>query len=240
MDMTSYVALSRQVALQRHMTTLATNIANAQTTGYRAERTLFEQVLERTARPRSVAFVQDAALVRDPSPGPIAPTGNPFDIAVNGPGYLTFATPEGVRYGRAGHLTPDAAGRLVDAQGYPLLDEGGQPIVLPPGESTITITEDGTVLGRAGPIARIAIVGFADEQALERTGSGLYATEQPPLPGDGARLIQGALEGSNVQPVLEMTTMLETVRAFEGVHRLLETRHELDRQAIDRMIRTSG
>ena len=78
MDTTSYLALSRQVALQRHMTTIATNLANAGTTGYRAEHTVFEQLLQRVGEPGRVAFVQDVALARDLAPGPIEQTGNPL------------------------------------------------------------------------------------------------------------------------------------------------------------------
>ena len=88
MDTTSYLALSRQVALQRHMTTIATNLANASTSGYRAEHTVFEQLLQRVGEPGRVAFVQDVALARDLGPGPIEQTGNPFDLALDGDGYL--------------------------------------------------------------------------------------------------------------------------------------------------------
>lgn len=239
MDTTSYLALSRQVALQRHMTNVANNLANATTTGYRAEHTLFAQVLERTGQGGPVAFVQDAALIRDLSPGPVTPTGNPFDLAVDGPGYFTFATPEGPRYSRAGRLVPDATGQLVDSAGHPVLDAGGNPIVLALDDRQISVGPDGTVSGAAGPIARIALVTFPDEAALEPTGQGLYRADQPPGPAAG-RLVQGALEGSNVQPVLEMTTMLETVRAFEGAQKLLDAKHELERQTIERTIRVGG
>jgi flagellar basal-body rod protein FlgF len=241
MDTTSYLALGRQVALQRHMTTIANNLANLNTTGYRAERTLFEPLVERAVGGRQpIVFVQDRALVRDLSPGPIDRTGNPRDVALDGPGYLAFATPDGVRYGRAGHLELDASGQLVDAQGHALLDDAGNPIVLPSDDRAVTIAGDGTISGRAGPVARIGVVSFASEQALEPVGGGLHATDQPPVPASGTRVVQGALEGSNVQPVLEMTTMLETVRAFEGASRLLETQHELERQSIERTIRVGG
>ena len=125
MDTTGYVALSRQMVLQRHMTTIANNIANAGTTGYRAEHTLFEQALARPGEPEPAAFVQDVGLYRDTRPGAVTQTGNQFDLAINGEGYLSFQTPAGERYGRAGHLQPDATGRLTDAAGNPVLDDGG-------------------------------------------------------------------------------------------------------------------
>lgn len=240
MDTTRYLALSSQVALQRQMTTIAQNLANVATTGYRAEHSRFEQLVMGGGAGGKTAFVQDVALVRDLAPGPIDPTGSDLDIAIDGSGYLTFATPDGPRYGRAGRLALDAGGQLVDAQGNPLLDDAGAPIVLATDDQHITIAGDGTVSGRTGPVARIGIVGFADERLLERQGDGLYQSSEAPQPQAGGKLVQGALEGSNVQPVLEMTTMLATVRAFEGAQKLLDAQHELDRSTIDRTIRTSG
>lgn len=240
MDTTSYLALSRQVALQRHMTTIATNLANASTSGYRAEHTVFEQLLQRVGEPGRVAFVQDVALARDLGPGPIEQTGNPFDVALDGDGYLSFATPAGTRYGRAGRLELDTDGRLVNAQGQPLLDDSGNPITLPADDRNISIGADGTIAGRSGTIARVGIVGFAHEQALDRIGDGLLATSEPALPATGTRLVQGALEGSNVQPVTELTTMMDTVRAFEGTQRMIDTEHELQRQAIERIVQVSS
>lgn len=240
MDTTSYLALSRQVTLQRHLATLATNIANASTSGYRAQHTVFEQVLLQAGDAGRVAFVQDVALARDLSPGPVEQTGNPLDVALEGSGYLSFATPAGTRYGRAGRLELDAEGRLVGPEGHPVLDDGGNPISLPADDLAITVGPDGTISGRSGPLARLGIVDFAHEQALERTGDGLLAATEFPAPASTTRVVQGALEGSNVQPVVEMTAMLETVRAFEGAQKLLDTEHELERQAIERTIRTAA
>jgi flagellar basal-body rod protein FlgF len=222
------------------MAVTAHNIANAATTGYRADHALFEPVAERAGdRPRRLDFVQDVGLFWDLAPGALALTGNPLDVAVKGEGYLAFQTAAGERYGRAGRLELDPTGRLVDPAGNPVLDEGGAPIALPPGERRPTIAEDGTVAGEDGPVARIQLVAFADEQALRREGDGLYRAEAVPRPATG-KLVQGALEGSNVAAVTEMTAMMATVRAFEGVQKLIETQHETVMRAIDRMISVKG
>jgi flagellar basal-body rod protein FlgF len=196
-------------------------------------------VLEQTREPRQVAFVQDVGLARDLKPGPISTTGNLLDLAIDGEGYLTFQTPEGDRYGRAGHLAIDSTGQIVDSKGNPLLDEAGAPLIVPPGETNLTIAGDGTIASSAGPLGRLQLVTFGNEQALRREGDGLYSSEAVPRPAAG-RVVQGALEGSNVAPVLEMTEMLSTVRAFEGVQRLIEAQQELDRRAIERMISTQA
>lgn len=239
MDTTSYLALSGQVALQRHLTNVANNLANVTTTGYRAEHTLFGGVMERVDSGHKVSFVQDRALSRDSMPGPVISTGNALDLAIAGEGYLTFASDNGRYFARSASLSRDSAGQLVDTSGNRLLDAGGNPIVLAAEDRQVSIGPDGTLSGRAGPIARLGTVTFADDGALERVGDNLYRTDQAQVPGT-ARLIQGALEGSNVRPVLEMTTMLETVRAFEGVQRLLDTQHEIERQTIERTIRVGG
>jgi len=239
MDTTSYLALSSQVALQRHMTNIANNLANVTTTGYCAEHTLFGGVLERVGGSQKVSFVQDRALSRDTFAGPVVATGNTLDLAIGGDGYLTFATADGRRYGRSASLSRDATGQLVDASGNRLLDDAGNPIVLAEADHEISISPDGVVTGRAGRIARVAPVTFADDQRLERVGDNLYRTDQPPTAG-GGKLVQGALEGSNVRPALEMTTMLETVRAFEGAQKLLDTQHEIERQTTERTVRSGG
>ena len=236
MRTSSYLALSRQTVLQREMTVIANNLANATTTGYQAERLVFDEALARTGH-RAVAFVQDVAQARDLAPGPITQTGNPLDLALEGPGYLAFATAEGVRYGRAGHLEIDREGRLVNADGQPLLDDSGNPISLPLDEPTVTVAGDGTISRRGGPLGRISIATFPNEHALRHAGGGLFAAEEPGLPPSPAtRVVQGALEGSNVQPVLEMTRMIETSRAFEGTQRLIEAHHDLERRAIERVL----
>jgi flagellar basal-body rod protein FlgF len=235
MDTTSYIALSRQIALQRALGVVANNVANLATTGFKAQSVLFETVLERAGEPRTLAFVQDVATVQDPSPGPILPTGAPFDLAIQGPGWLTVQTPAGERYTRAGQLLRNARGELVTPDGHPVLDEGGRPIVVPASEGAPTIAADGTISGRSGVLGRIRLVSFTAPERLRPEGSGLLATDEPPIPGAPGSLVQGALEGSNVKGVLEITRLIEITRAFEGTQKMLDTHHELTRRAVERL-----
>jgi flagellar basal-body rod protein FlgF len=233
MDNTSYVALSRQVSLERQMAVVAGNIANMNTHGYKTEQVVFESVLEHAGESGRVAFVRDRGLVRDLAPGPLDTTGNPLDLAINGEGYFTVMTEAGPRYTRGGHFTVDDGGRVAASGGHPLLDNGGAAIQLPPHSGPVSIGRDGTISTEDGTIGAIGLVRFADDAALRREGEGLLATAQPPEPVAVADIAQGRLERSNVQPIVEMTRMMETVRAFQNTQRLLETHHEMVRRVID-------
>ena len=233
MDNTSYVALSRQLALERQMAVVAGNIANMNTHGFKSEHLLFEQVLERVGAADRVAFVQDVGLIRDLGPGALETSGNPLDLAINGEGYFTVETPAGPRFTRAGHFSLDGNGALVTSGGHHLLDAGGAAIRVPPGSGEISIGRDGTISTTDGIVARIGLVRFADDTRLGREGDSLLTTDQAPEPVPDPEIAQGRLERSNVQPILEMTRMMETVRAFQNTQRLLETHHEMVRRVID-------
>jgi flagellar basal-body rod protein FlgF len=233
MDNTSYVALSRQMTLERQMAVVAGNIANMNTHGFKTEHLLFEEVLERAGQPGRVAFVQDVGLVRDLGPGALETTGNPLDLAINGEGYFAVETAAGPRFTRAGHFSLDGEGAIVTSGGHRLLDAGGAAIQLPPTVGGISIARDGTISTEDGIVARIGLVRFADDKRLGREGDSLLRTDQPPEPVAEPDIVQGRLERSNVQPILEMTRMMETVRAFQNTQRLLETHHEMVRRVID-------
>jgi flagellar basal-body rod protein FlgF len=233
MDNTSYVALSRQMTLERQMSVVAGNIANMNTAGYKTEHLLFEQVLERAGQPGRVAFVQDVGLIRDLGPGALETTGNPLDLAINGDGYFTVETENGPRYTRSGHFSLNGEGAIVTSGGHRLLDAGGAAIQLPPEVGSISISRDGTISTADGIVAQLGLVRFADDTRLGREGDSLLVTDQVPEPVAAPDIAQGRLERSNVQPILEMTRMMETVRAFQNTQRLLETHHEMVRRVIE-------
>jgi flagellar basal-body rod protein FlgF len=121
-----------------------------------------------------------------------------------------------------------------------VLDDGGAPLAIPLDAGPVTIAADGTVSTPGAVIGRLELVSFESEQRLQPVGDGLYRTNQAPLPATAARLVQGALEGSNVRPVVEMVEMMATLRAYQGTQRLLDTDHDLHRRAIERMLETTG
>jgi flagellar basal-body rod protein FlgF len=240
MESTAYIALSRQMVLDRQMDVIAHNIANATTTGFKATAMLLEPVPVDAGERQRLDYVQDVGMVRDLRPGPVTTTGNPFDLAIESPGYLAVQTAAGVRYSRSGQLHVSELGELATAAGDPVLDDGGAPLAIPLDAGRIAIAADGTVSTPTAVIGRLGLVTFADEQRLVPVGDDLYRTVQAPLPATEARVVQGALEGSNVRPIIEMVEMMATVRAYQGTQRLLDTDHELHRQAIERMLETTG
>lgn len=246
MDTTGYVALSRMVALQRQADMTAHNIANANTPGFKASRMLFSDYLvnqrrvDQQAAARTVQFVQDRGTHREMATGALQTTGNAFDVALAGEGFLVFDTPRGERYGRNGRLTLDADGRLVGTDGYPVLSAAGQPIVIPQDQGRISIATDGTISTEEGEIGRLNVVRFEDPQALRAEGVTLYAADAPPLPVDRPVVMQGVVEESNVQPVVELTMLMAQMREFQFASQFVEREGERQAQAIERLTRRRG
>ncbi len=233
MENAGLVALSRQVALRRQMDVIANNIANANTTAFKAQRMVFETFLADVgARQPKLAFVQDVAVVRDPADGALVTTGNRLDVAIRGEGYFEVETPQGRRYTRSGHFRLADDGTLVTSHGHPVLAEDGFPIMTVPGDSEITISADGTVSSESGELARLALMAFETPDALERVAGGLYRAETVPLPALDTEVVQGALERSNVEPIVEMTRMIELLRSYQGAQRIATDAAELRRQAV--------
>ena len=150
------VGLSRQVALAREMDVIANNLANMNTSGFKADGAVFEEYVSPTARATNfpaadsrISFVHDRATWMDLSQGPLERTGNPLDVAVSGKGYLVVQTPRGERYTRNGALQINNSGELVTAEGFQVVGESG-PITFQPKDRNITISQDGTISVRDG------------------------------------------------------------------------------------------
>lgn len=242
----SFLALGHQMSLQRQMEVIANNIANTATTGFKAERMLFaEQLSGRATNPgvrngERVAFVSIAGTQRDARDGGMIATGNPFDLTINGPGYFTVETPGGPRYTRDGRFRVDGEGQIVNPEGMPLLDDSGRPIRVRSGETRIEVTRNGRITSETGEIGRLRLVRFEDDQALRQQGGNLFAADTDPQPVDArTEIVQGGIEGSNVQSVVEVTTMIELMRRYQSAAKLVENEHERQRKAIERLARAA-
>ncbi len=230
------IGLSRQIALQRELDVVANNIANLNTTGYKADNALFEQFLMPDARTelfplpdQQPSYVRDRATWHDMSAGPVQRTGNPLDVAIDGDGFLVVQTPRGERYTRNGALQVNATGQLVTSAGDVVLGDGG-PIQIQNTDHDISINEDGTITVREGASAtsdsargRLRLVSFPGIN-LQKDGASLFAAPAGtnPQPAQNARVIQGAIEQSNVRGVVEMSRMIEITRTYTQVANMLQ------------------
>ena len=240
------VGLSRQVALAREMDVVSNNIANLNTTGYKADGSLFEEYLNTTARADQtgsrVSFVRDRGIWHDMSQGAIDRTGNPLDVAIDGQGFLVVQTPAGERYTRNGSMQISATGQLVTSDGYPVLGDGG-PITLQPNDRQVSISRDGTISVREGTSkvdsqrGKLRLVTFATPQRLQKDGGSTFNTTAgaAPEPATKAGLVQGAVEKSNVRGVVEMSRMIEITRSYTQIDDLLKQQNDLAQSAVDKL-----
>lgn len=246
MDSAGYIVLSRLIAQSRATAVTANNVANTDTPGFRASRPVFGAVLERqmdVQAPRGgrdLAFSQDRATSRDAAPGSLARTGNPLDLALPSPeGYFAVQTPRGERYTRAGRFALDAEGQIVDPDGHALLGTDGRPLRIAPGENRIEVQGDGTLRTESGPTGTVRVVRFANIQSLTSEGDRLYAAPDtmPAEPVASPGVVQGAVEGSNVRAVIELTRMTEEMREFQFVAQMAEREGERLGSAVERILR---
>jgi flagellar basal-body rod protein FlgF len=240
------VGLSRQAGLAREMDVVSNNIANLNTTGYKADGSLFEEYLSSAARADQnggrVSYVRDRGVWHDMSAGPIERTGNPLDVAVDGNAFLVVQTPNGERYTRNGSMQISATGQLVTSDGYPVLGDGG-PISLQPNDRQISISRDGTISVREGTAkvdsarGKFRMVTFSNPQQLQKDGSGTFkpADGVTPQPATNGGLVQGALEKSNVRGVVEMSRMIEITRAYTQIDSMLQQQADLGQTALDKL-----
>jgi flagellar basal-body rod protein FlgF len=237
-----FVGVSSQVALQRELDVIANNMANLSTNGFKGRTSRFQEFLMPVASADSfsgpdkrVSYVIDQGTTLDLGQGPIEQTGNPLDVAVKGSAFIAVQANGGERYTRNGALTVNTRGQLVTSDGYPVAGEGG-PITVNPQETGLAIGTDGTVSTNLGIRGRIKLVTFANPSALTNDGGNLYSSTAPARPaGLDGRLETGALERSNVSPVLEMTRLMDVNRSYTMVSSMISRMDELRGAAISKL-----
>jgi flagellar basal-body rod protein FlgF len=239
MDTTQLVCLSRALADYQSMDAIANNLANVSTPGFKREAPKFQEYLdpmqpaEGETGIQNVSFVQQTGMMRDLSEGSVTMTGAPFDVAINGQGYFVVQTANGPRYTRNGHFTLDPSGRIVTNEGDPVQGQGGD-IAVSQNDGDIHIASDGTVSGLNGVIGQLNIVDFPDDRALARQGDSLYTTTQVPQ-ASTATVQQGAIEGSNVQSVVEISNMIEVMRSYQAVMNITTSQANSEQQTLDKL-----
>ena len=244
MDSPGYILMSRLSLQERSTQAMANNIANADTPGFRAMRPVFGQVMVNLRGAgglpgdSAMSFPQDRATWRDMSPGPLQTTGNKLDVAIDGEGFFVIETPNGERYTRAGRFSIGANGRLVDQEGNAVLDSRDRPISFSAQDTQIEITKSGTIQSENGEIARLQVVRFEKPQNLLGEGNRLFdANNEAPVQIERPKVVQGALEGSNISPILEMTRLTAEMREFQYASNFTEREGERITNAVERIMR---
>ena len=238
------IATSELLAQSQRLDTIASNLAEVDTPGYRADR-----MTEQTFRQLYLDRIDQGATAVGPlelgpvmsrpdidlTPGPVEETGRPLDVALTGQGFFVVQTPNGERYTRRGAFHQDAAGRLVSLEGWPVLGQNG-PISA---SGPLSIGPSGQVLSGSQVVGRLRVVGFPAGTQFTREAGTYLAAEQggtaQPLPNAG--LLPGHLEGSNVDLTTTMTDLIAASRLYQAAQRALSTQD----QALGRLIeQTNG
>jgi len=243
MDRLIYTAMTGALHTLTQQATVSHNLANASTTGYRAQSDAFRAVPVYGESLPTRAFVLDSTTGADFTPGAIQQTNRPLDVAVQGPGWIAVQLENGEEaYTRHGNLHIDANGILQTQQGFNVKGESG-PIAIPP-DSRIAISKDGSIsvlpsdsrMTAVSIVGRIKLVNPPAEQ-LVRGEDGLFRLKeggQAPVSGKVA-LIDGALESSNVNVVGEMVKMITLARQFDMQMKMLENAQQNAQQASEIM-----
>ncbi len=232
------------VAQTNSMEMIANNIANADTPGFKATNMQFAEYLTPDASSvpggGNLAFVTSGGSWRDTHSGTVKQTGSALDLAITGDGYFTVQTPNGNRLTRDGAfgLLPD--GTLATASGAPVLDTAGAPIIVPPTAGKLTITSDGVINGLNGQIGQIGVSDVANPQTLQAAGQNQFIANQPTTPATTPGIVQGALEQSNVSPVLMITKMMETSETFAFNTQFVQAEQTRQMSAISQILNQSS
>ncbi|MGA1598212.1 MAG: flagellar basal-body rod protein FlgF [bacterium] len=239
-------------ALERQLDTVANNLANASTTGYKADQAAFKEVLATVQRvaPESTeesflsheyldeyvgmerSTVKVDEIGKNFTVGRLRQTGNQLDLALEGQGFFTVSTPQGMRYTRAGNFQLDGEGRMVTHDGFALMGQNGEIRV---NGSELQVDAGGQVVVDGQVVDSLQINEFRRPQNLQKLGANLFApvhSDDVPIPAQEVSLKQGMLEDSNVNTVLEMTRMITAQRAYETVQRAISNIDRIDERAI--------
>ena len=231
MDASGYVTLSRQSGLLHQMDVIANNIANASTTGFRREGMVFSEYIQRAGEGPSLSMGFGNTRVVDLQQAGMTQTRAPFDLAIEGDGFFMIATPQGQQLTRSGAFTPGPDGTLLTDDGYQVLDGGGSAIFVPPDARNVAVAQDGTVSADGVPLARIGLWQPSDPMSLTHQ-SGTRFSANGVQPAEGATILQGYLEDSNVDPLQEVASMIAVQRAYELGQSFMDREDERARNVI--------
>lgn len=237
METAGYAALSRQTSLMREMQVIANNIANANTTGFRQEGVVFSEYISEGDGASSVAMGAGRIGTTSFEQGQLKMTGGQYDLAIEGEGFFLVGAPEGPRLTRAGAFSPGADGTLMTPDGHPVLDDGGAPIFVPPQAIDLAVARDGTISTEGQAIGRIGVVRPLDPLRMTREGGQMFDSPAGFEPVEATRVMQGFVEASNVDPILQVARMVEVQRAYELGQSFMEREDDRIRTALKAFVK---
>lgn len=239
MDTTGYVTLTRQTGLMREMQIVANNIANSATTGFRQEGMVFSEYIRGIEGGASLSMGNGNVRKTSFEQGVLQTTGGTFDFAIEGDGFFLIETPEGERLTRAGGFTPNAEGDLVTHSGHKVLDAGGAPVFIPIGANSIAVSPDGTISADGVLVGQIGVVRPNDPSDMVRETGVVFRTDAGFETSETARVMQGFVEASNVEPITQLARLIEIQRAYEMGQSFLDSEHERVRKAMDAVMESN-
>jgi len=232
-----YVSLSGQMALERRLETVARNVANMETAGYRADEVKFDSLVKRPGKD-PVTFASTGENYISRQAGAIKQTGNSLDVAIEGSAWLGIQTGNGVAYTRDGRFQIGVDGILRSIEGNPVLDSGNAPIILDPLGGPPEISKDGTIYQEGRQVGVLGLFSIPEDAKLSRTGnSGVIpdAIAEPVLDFAENGFAQGFVEGANINPISEITKLITITRAFESTNSMMQSVESIRQQTIRKL-----
>jgi len=258
-----FSAVSGAMAQSSRLDTIANNLANVNTTGFKKDRQVFSEYLTTHEKPHDVmqvpripasiesfydmqggdnAYVNPAGTYTNFAQGSLRSTGSALDLAIEGKGFFEVSTPQGLRFTRAGSLQIDSNGRLVTKEGFPVLREGqADPTqrAITVNSPNLTISATGEIFDAGNLVGRLSVVEFSNPDDLQKVGNSQYALKGnatvPPQVSRESRVHQGFTEASNVNVVEEMTDMITANRVFEATQHVIKAHDQLDDKLINQV-----
>lgn len=215
MENAGYTTLTRQSGLLREMRIVANNIANTATSGFRQEGLVFSEYVKSVDGASSLSMGQGNVRHTSFEQGTLTQTGGQFDFAIEGDAFFAIDTPNGERLTRSGAFSPNAEGDLVTMDGHRVLDAGGAPVFIPPGVSDLSIASDGTISTEGDPIGQLGLFQPINAQGMVREDGVMFRADEGYEPAERAQVLQRYVENSNVDPILQLSRMIEIQRAYE-------------------------
>jgi flagellar basal-body rod protein FlgF len=240
-----YSALSGAIAQERNLTVVANNVANVNTTGYKGDKTIFAEALNKakTNSPlpaqTSLKYAMVDRLSMDNTAGSLKQTGRPLDVALQGDAYFTLETTGGDRYTRAGSFVLDRDGVMRTTDGFAVVKEVpvdqaktmSRKMIIPQDTREIQINPDGTVNADGVQVGKMQLAHFDNQDQLTRDGLTRFAAKDGVTPKSAAPTVtteQGYLEAANVNAIAGMNELIIVNRSFEALQKVIDTFHDLD------------